>query len=174
MSLSLIIATSTWENASYGVQRRESLHVTNSKKLLFFIKSILYAFILYHYKGYFPYTVIKKYWLHSLCCSIHRYRASQVVQWVKNPPAVQETQEMWVQTLGWENTLEEHKQPTPVFLPGESHGQRSPAGCIPYGGKELDTTEATEHTHEQTVLKPVVCASHSPRPILCLLLPPHW
>ena len=26
---------------------------------------------------------------------------------VKNPPAIQETQEMWVQSLGWEDPLEE-------------------------------------------------------------------
>ena len=32
-------------------------------------------------------------------------------------------------------------QPTPVFLPGESHGQRSLAGYNPWGPKELDTTE---------------------------------
>ena len=31
-------------------------------------------------------------------------------------------------------------QPTPVFLPGESHGQRSLAGYSPWGHKELDTT----------------------------------
>ena len=33
-------------------------------------------------------------------------------------------------------------QPTPVFLPGESHGQRSLAGYRPWGRKESDTTEA--------------------------------
>ena len=40
-------------------------------------------------------------------------------------------------------------QPTPVFLPGESHGQRSPAGYSPRGRKESDTTEqrGTAHTH---------------------------
>ena len=32
-------------------------------------------------------------------------------------------------------------QPTPVFLPGESHGQRSLAGYSPWSHKELDTTE---------------------------------
>ena len=32
-------------------------------------------------------------------------------------------------------------QPTPVFLPGESHGQRSLAGYSPWGHKELDMTE---------------------------------
>ena len=34
---------------------------------------------------------------------------------------------------------------TPVFLPGESHGQRSLEGYSPWGHKESDTTEATEH-----------------------------
>ena len=38
-------------------------------------------------------------------------------------------------------------QPTPAFLPGESHGQRSLVGYGPQGHKETDTTEATEHTH---------------------------
>ena len=37
-------------------------------------------------------------------------------------------------------------QLTPVFLPGESHGQRSLACYGPYGPKELDTTEATQHS----------------------------
>ena len=30
---------------------------------------------------------------------------------------------------------------TSVFLPGEFHGQRSPAGCSPWGCKETDMTE---------------------------------
>ena len=34
-------------------------------------------------------------------------------------------------------------QPTSVFLPGESHGQRNPVGYSPQGCKELDMTEAT-------------------------------
>ena len=36
-------------------------------------------------------------------------------------------------------------QPTPVFMPGESHGQRSLAGYSPMGCTDLDTTEATYH-----------------------------
>ena len=32
---------------------------------------------------------------------------------------------------------------TPVFLPGESHGQRRLVGCSPQGFKELDMTEAS-------------------------------
>ena len=34
-------------------------------------------------------------------------------------------------------------QPTPVFLPRESRGQRILEGCGPYSCKELDTTEVT-------------------------------
>ena len=32
-------------------------------------------------------------------------------------------------------------QPTPVLLPGKSHGQRSLVGCRPWGREELDMTE---------------------------------
>ena len=38
--------------------------------------------------------------------------------------------------------------PTPVFLPGEPHGQRSLVGYGPQGHKELDTTEATYHVEQ--------------------------
>ena len=37
--------------------------------------------------------------------------------------------------------------PTPVLLPGKSHGWRSLVGCIPWGRTELDTTEATQQQH---------------------------
>ena len=50
---------------------------------------------------------------------------------------------MWVQFLGWEDPLEEAWQPTPGFLPGESHGQGTLAGYRPWGHKESDTTEVT-------------------------------
>ena len=67
-------------------------------------------------------------------------RASLVAQWLKNLPAVQET---WVRSLGQEDPLEKEMQPTPVFLPGASHGQRSLVGYRPEGRKESDTTKAT-------------------------------
>ena len=44
----------------------------------------------------------------------------------------------WVGNIPWRRRT---WQPTPVFLPGESHGQRSLAGYSPSGHKELDTTE---------------------------------
>ena len=34
-------------------------------------------------------------------------------------------QEIWVQSLGWDDPLERKWQPTPVFLPGKFHGQGS-------------------------------------------------
>ena len=55
----------------------------------------------------------------------------------KNLPAKQETH---VQSLGWEDPLEKKWQPTPVFLPGKSHGQRSLGAYGPWGCKELDMT----------------------------------
>ena len=45
----------------------------------------------------------------------------------------------WVGKIPWKKAW----QPTLVFLPGESHGQRSLVGCSPWGHKELDTTEVT-------------------------------
>ena len=70
-------------------------------------------------------------------------KASLVAQRIKRPPAMQETQ---VQSLGWEDPLEKamatHSsilawkipwQPTPVFLPGKSHGGRSLAGYSLWG-----------------------------------------
>ena len=49
--------------------------------------------------------------------------------------------EIWVQYLGQEDPLEKGMLPTPVFMPGESHGQRSLAGYRPWGCKESDITE---------------------------------
>ena len=42
----------------------------------------------------------------------------------------------------WQEYTEElYRKATPVFLPGESHGQRSLVGYIPWYSQELDTTE---------------------------------
>ena len=47
-------------------------------------------------------------------------------------------------------------QPTPVFLPGESQGQRSLVGCCLWGCAESDTTEATQQQQQQGVGKRAV------------------
>ena len=57
---------------------------------------------------------------------------------VKNPPGVQESQ---IQSLGREDPWRREWIPTPVFLPGQFHGQRSLAGYSQWGCKESDKTD---------------------------------
>ena len=47
--------------------------------------------------------------------------------------------------------------PTPVFLPGESHGQRTMVGYSPRGHKESDKPEQLTHTGVIYIGGPVVC-----------------
>ena len=56
---------------------------------------------------------------------------------------------MQIQSLSLEDPWRRKWQPTPVFLLGESHGERSLAGYSPWGRKESDVTEATEHTRTE-------------------------
>ena len=64
--------------------------------------------------------------------------ASRVAQLVKDLPAVQETRfNPWVGKIPWRRKW----LSTPVFLPGESHGQRSLVGYSPCTHKELDTSD---------------------------------
>ena len=48
----------------------------------------------------------------------------------------------WARKIPWRRKW----QPTPVFLPGESHGQRSLVGYSPWGHKQLDMTEQQMHS----------------------------
>ena len=50
----------------------------------------------------------------------------------------------WDRKIPWRRKW----QPSPVFLPEKSHGQRSLAGYSPWGHKESDMTE---HTHKKRV-----------------------
>ena len=61
-------------------------------------------------------------------CQNRRYKRSGFNPWVGNIP--------WGRA--W--------QPTPVFIAGESHGQRNLAGYSPQGCKEMDTTEQLNDT----------------------------
>ena len=60
---------------------------------------------------------------------------------VKNPPECRRRRrhrfDPWVRKIPWRWKW----QPTPVFLPGKSHGQRIPTGYSSWGCTELDMTE---------------------------------
>ena len=53
---------------------------------------------------------------------------------VKNLPAMKET---WMGKIPWRKEC----LTTPVFLPGESHGQKRLVGYSPWGHKKSDMTE---------------------------------
>ena len=77
--------------------------------------------------------------------SSQTWRASQVALVVKNPPAkaggVRRRFSPWARRISWKRAW----QCTSAFLPGESHGQGSLAGYSPWGHRESDMTEETQH-----------------------------
>ena len=68
---------------------------------------------------------------------------------------------MRVRSSGQEDPVKEGMASIPVFLTGESHGQRDLVGYSPQGHKELDMTEVTEHVHKllQTEFRSIASAS---------------
>ena len=65
----------------------------------------------------------------------------------------------WAISLSFYSSFWRRKwQPTPVFLPGESHGQRGLVGWRLWGCKESDTTKQPTHTHTHITL----LSGHSP------------
>ena len=61
----------------------------------------------------------------------------------------------WVRKIPWRRKW----QPTPVFLPGKSHGQRSPVGYSPWGHKEPGMTERLNNNLQFSI---VAAPIHSP------------
>ena len=57
-------------------------------------------------------------------------------------------QEMQVQFLGGEDSLERKWQPTPVLLFGKFHGQRSLVGCSPWGHQRVKHNSATKQQQQ--------------------------
>ena len=72
---------------------------------------------------------------------------------VKNPPANEEMQETQVRSLGQDDSQRRKRQPTPISLSVESHGQRSLLGYSLWGCKESDMTEQL-NTHTGTHVNP--------------------
>ena len=76
-------------------------------------------------------------WSWSLLSPGKNFLTLPGVSVVKNLPQAQEMQVQSLnQSLVWEDPWRRKWQPTPVFLPGESHGQREP-GDSPWGWKRV-------------------------------------
>ena len=79
---------------------------------------------------------------------------------------------MQVRSLGWEDHLRRKWEPTPVFLPGKSHGQRSLAGYSPWGHRV-----GHDYTHTRDGIVKIMASESSFSPSLHskqLLLVNHW
>ena len=77
-----------------------------------------------------------KHWLLLITCIFFNW-ASQVALVVKNLSAnAEDVRDAGLIPVGREDSWRRAWQPTPVLLPGESHGQRSLAGYSPWGHKE--------------------------------------
>ena len=72
---------------------------------------------------------------------------AKLAQQVKNSPAMKETQETWVLSLGWKDTLEGEIATHSNILAWKSPGQRSLMGYRLWGHKRVGHDLATEHTH---------------------------
>ena len=96
-----------------------------------------------------------------------------MVQWVKNPPAMQEMKETWVRHLGWEDPLEEDMATHSSTLAWRITWTEESGGLQSWGCKESDTTEATEHAcmHARWCVGPSLCPkrrrSRSESLVLC-------
>ena len=77
--------------------------------------------------------------------------SSQVTLVVKNPCQCRRHKRCWfnpwIRKIPWRRA----QQPIPIFLPGESHQQRSVVAYSPQGCKESDTTDATWHDERETI-----------------------
>jgi len=79
----------------------------------------------------------------SLSHFLFHFYLLQVAQWVKNPPAVLETQETWVQSLGLEDPLQEEMATHSSILDWRIPWTAEPGSLQSMGSQRSDTTEAT-------------------------------
>ena len=85
----------------------------------------------------------------------HSSTVARKIPWMEEPGRLQSMGSLrvghdWATSLSLFTFMHWRRkwQPTPVFLPGESHGWRSLVGYSPWGRTELDTTEATWQQEE--------------------------
>ena len=75
------------------------------------------------------------------------YQASMMAQTVTNLPAMQETQEMWVQSLGLEDPLEEEITTHSSILAWEISWTEDPGGLQSSGSQRVGQDSATKQQH---------------------------
>ena len=74
----------------------------------------------------------------------------------RGDPGLTPGSDPWTRKILWNRKWQPN---TPVFLPGEFHGQRSLVGYSLWGHKESDTTEHT-HTHTHTHIRRFISLSY--------------
>ena len=91
-------------------------------------------------------------WLEKAMAS-HSSTLAWKIPWKEEPGRLQSmglrrVRHDWATSLSLFTSMQWRRkwQPTPVFLPGESHGRRSLVGCSPWGHEESDTTEQLHFT----------------------------
>ena len=99
-----------------------------------------------HYVVYIKYVQIFVYELHL------NKALKNGLLWELRWQSLPVMQETWVQSLGWEDSLEKEMATHSIWLPGKSHGQRSLAGQ-PLGLKRVGHDWA--HTCKQQKIKEV-------------------
>ena len=107
-------------------------------------------------------TNIADLFLFFYVASTDGYKAALLV---KNTPAnagdTRHGFDPWVRKIPWRRA----QQPTPGFLPGESHGQRSLAGYCPRDHKESDITEQLS-AYSFRMLRPPPQMGHAWYPVI--------
>ena len=132
-------------SSSLGDFPHPTVNSQSKKKYIYFYLSSVGCFVLGYPQG-FPFLPIPTSRFHGAGCTIFAGKIAWTLQNLGFPGgAVVKTCQCgrhkrcrfdpWVGKIPWRRKW----QPTPVFLPGKSNGQRSLAGYSPWGYKESDT-----------------------------------
>ena len=105
------------------------------------LKKIIYTYIPTHM---YVYMYLYIYVCVYICMCIYIYGASLVAQMVKKLTAMWET---WVQSLGWEDPLEEGMATYSSILAWRIPWRQEPSGLQSMGSQRVRHDGATKHTH---------------------------
>ena len=95
------------------------------------------------------FNFIRLYLIYALQLHIASIWASLVAQLVKNPPSMQKT---WVQSLGWENSMEEAMATHSSILAWRIPTDRGALQAILHGVTKSQTKLRDKHTHKYSQL----------------------